>query len=544
MKRFTAGLAAAAFLAVAGCQDLDTINTNNPDRDVALSRPSDVETLITSSWRAFYNSLHNDLQAYSLLPTYGAETVTGSNSWGIFSASQIPRPPFNNSALATADTDPRGVVQSWRAWHGVLASANEGLEQLDKGMKITVGTGANLVDNTARARAFALFTQGLAFGQLSMMFDQAALIDHTDLPLPGTPAGLRELITQRLSPYPQVLARSLQSFDQAIQVAQANNVRIPGAWLQMPADLTTAQFTQLINSYAARYTVYNARTPQERANVDWNKVLQYTANGLTYDFFPTLTAVSGGITSAMYFMAQNNALNCVTCLRANYAILGHADTSGRFQTWLSQDLQTREQFDIVTPDRRITGPAPTVRGAYFTHRPNNNGQGIAPGYMQSRYQFFRNNGFNNQGNAFLFSRFENNLLRAEALARTNQAAAAATLVNVSRTRDISIPGLGVGGAAQTFPGLPPVTASGVPASADCVPRTVAGVCGDLLLAIQYERMIEAFLADNTRAYADGRGWGRLPAGTALHFPVPGAELELLQRPVYTYGGVGGEWAAP
>ena len=34
------------------------------------------------------------------------------------------------------------------------------------------------------------------------------------------------------------------------------------------------------------------------------------------------------------------------------------------------------------------------------------------------------------------------------------------------------------------------------------------------------------------------------AGTPLHFPVPAKELQTLQLPVYTFGGVGGEAAAP
>jgi hypothetical protein len=56
-------------------------------------------------------------------------------------------------------------------------------------------------------------------------------------------------------------------------------------------------------------------------------------------------------------------------------------------------------------------------------------------------------------------------------------------VNLTRTATQRI-------GTATYPGLPAVTASGVPQGAGCVPRTVAGACGSLLDAIHYERRIE------------------------------------------------------
>ena len=46
-------------------------------------------------------------------------------------------------------------------------------------------------------------------------------------------------------------------------------------------------------------------------------------------------------------------------------------------------------------------------------------------------------------------------------------------------------------------------------------------------------------------YFDNRGWGDLDSGTALHWPIPGKELQTLQLPMYTFGGgVNPEWEAP
>jgi hypothetical protein len=46
------------------------------------------------------------------------------------------------------------------------------------------------------------------------------------------------------------------------------------------------------------------------------------------------------------------------------------------------------------------------------------------------------------------------------------------------------------------------------------------------------------------AFFDARGWGTLVEGTPIHFPIPARELETLNLPAYTFGGIGGPDAAP
>jgi hypothetical protein len=132
---------------------------------------------------------------------------------------------------------------------------------------------------------------------------------------------------------------------------------------------------------------------------------------------------------------------------------------------------------------------------------------------------------------------ENTLLRAEALLRTGNAAGAADLINVTRTRTQTI-------GTTEYPGLPPVTAAGVPeVNGQCVPRRDDGSCGSLLDALRYERTVELAGMDVFRGYAEARGWGTLVDGSLLQWPVPGDALELYGLPNYTYGGVGGNGVA-
>jgi hypothetical protein len=104
---------------------------------------------------------------------------------------------------------------------------------------------------------------------------------------------------------------------------------------------------------------------------------------------------------------------------------------------------------------------------------------------------------------------ESDLVHAEALVRTGgDLALAATLIN--RTR---------------------VDRGKLPAA------TAAEGAAKLLEYIDYEREIELMnssgMAFFRRRHVDG-----LQDGTLRHLPIPAKELETLQLPVYTFGGVG------
>ncbi len=112
------------------------------------------------------------------------------------------------------------------------------------------------------------------------------------------------------------------------------------------------------------------------------------------------------------------------------------------------------------------------------------------------------------------------LMKAEGLYRTGDGAGAAEIVNATRV---------------TRGNLPPATAAD----------------DDLLDKIIYEYRIENFFVCPGCAFFTRRAWGELAAtgpdhhqgpvvGTPRHFAVPGQELEILQKPIYTYGGIGAE----
>lgn len=107
-------------------------------------------------------------------------------------------------------------------------------------------------------------------------------------------------------------------------------------------------------------------------------------------------------------------------------------------------------------------------------------------------------------------RAENDLLWAEGLIRSGGSTAlAASKINNSRvTRGQLAPLTGAEGATA------------------------------LLNAIFYERDVELMGSAGVVPYYDMRRTDRMQAQTALHFPVPARELQVIEDAIYTFGGAG------
>src|SRR5690606_16944631 len=130
---------------------------------------------------------------------------------------------------------------------------------------------------------------GWSWGYQALVFDRAHYIPES-MDMPTDPLGVLELARSTLVEWPVLLDAALEALDEAIAIATANPaVSFPSfsespLWLQSAEPVSNQQFIQMANTLAARLIVLSARGPAERAALDWNRVLQYTANGLTSDF--------------------------------------------------------------------------------------------------------------------------------------------------------------------------------------------------------------------------------------------------------------------
>jgi hypothetical protein len=130
------------------------------------------------------------------------------------------------------------------------------------------------------------------------------------------------------------------------------------------------------------------------------------------------------------------------------------------------------------------------------------------------------------------------LLQAEGYLRLNQFANAIPLINASRNDPKR-------GALPAIPGAVVDTLTPVPGGAACVPRVpdaaqsfTKSKCGNVWDALKWEYRLETAYAGYGMWYFAARGWGDLPEGTAINWPVPNTEMLVRTEAYYPQGGVG------
>jgi hypothetical protein len=496
LRTFTGWCLAIALMGTAACADLNVTNPNNPDTDKVLRTPGDVEALIASS---AYTWWHANMKRYPTmaLSTMANQTAPRWADWGMQETAMEPRQPLVN--VVGADF---GALMStpWFGNYSANKAANDGLQAIDdRGIQIGAG-GAD----TPRARAFAKLVQGLSHGRIALLFDQGYIVDEeTDIG--------EDL---ELVPYTEVMGQAIRSLEQAIQIAEANSFDIPAIGWIHGYPMSNQDLVRLAHSYIARYLASNARSPEERAQVDWQKVIYHADRGVLADFGPLEL---GNDWWAGHDWTPPGSH------RGHLRLLGPADQTGAYQAWEAVAPADRRPFLIDTDDRRVTGGTPTANGKYFRYMTSSLVPQERGVWHQSNYFFYRFEGVRLGGDGMRQTTLtvrELRLLKAEGLYRSGDRAGAAQIVNETRV---------------SIGELPPVTVDGT-SGPRCVPRRRDGSCGNLFDALKWEKYMETMMTGSGGMFFDKRGWGDLYPGTAIHLPVPAGELAEMRMPFYTFGG--------
>ena len=401
--------------------------------------------------------------------------------------------------------------------------------------------------------------RGLSLGYLALVYDSAAVVTpEMGTEDPGELAG-----------YQEVMAAALDALDQAVtlantSVAGANGFPLPSSWIPSPTSMTAAEFVKLARSYKARFRAGVARTPQERAAVNWDAVIADAQAGITADHYNITNTVSGPFNT---WVAQ--WLTYTTWHQMTPFVVGMADNSGAYATWIAQPLETRGaggSFFMTTTDQRFPQGATralqqadlsvtdcTAAGSvckrYFRNRPTGGDQFSGSSWGWSNYDFVRfypwrtsgDAGVGQNGQFPFFTKAELDLLQAEGLYRKGSFQQAAALINLTRSRTPT--------ATQPGGGLPPITAfdatSPVPGGTSCVPKVPVGpsfntlACGNMLEALKWEKRIETAYTHYMAWFIDSRGWGDLPEGTPIDWAAPYEDLQARGRSgdgIYSTGG--------
>lgn len=522
-------------VAAAGCDDqLIVENTNDPDRIRALARPTDVENLVAGQFRVVHNAWWGTTNLQAQVAQMGLESYSANANFGMNVRSAIPRSLIDNGRGNPAD-----FYGTYLSLNQAARAAALGLSRLNRS-DFTFYP-ADLTQ-TARARAFSYFVKGVALGYLALVFDSNAVITADDDPDVANP----------LVAYDSVMRVAQADLDSAISISRTM-LALPNAagqlnWIPTTVVLAgnstrTGTFQRLAYSFKARFAAGVARTPSERAAVNWASVILWADSGITADFFVVAQNVTGGWSYRPMQMDLFQSWHQMW-----QPMLGMADSSGAYLTWLGAARANKLPFVVVTADRRM--PAGTARPAqqtasgttppgtfpYFRNRPS--GEDVAvDGLSYSFYDFYRFQAIyaaNRNGNLLQIPREEMDLLAAEGYIRAGDFTNAMTRINLSRV-------------AASLPALAGITtlADPVPGGNACVPRVPTGArdataesptanaCGNIMEALKWEKRLEIAFVYPGGWYFEGRGWGDLPIGTQLHFPTPYTELDARRMPIYS-----------
>jgi hypothetical protein len=546
INRWLVAGAAASVALLAGCKASDTLNVENTDQpDVAraLSTPDGIAAVLGGGFSQIFGASHASTtgitEAAEVIALESFGTVA---NFGMNLRAAIPRTPIDNGRGNATQSENFRDFQNYSARGRTIANAIQALDKL-----IEAGGSLGSAADNARGRSMGFFALGWGNGNLSLMYDSVA----TPTPTLGS-NDVPELVG-----YETGMATGLAQLDTAINIAlkakaDGDDFEIPTTYMPIGSGIDLDTYVQILHSLKARLRAGVARSPAERAAVDWAAVLADAQAGITEDVVLDLNDAEGFGFAWLSQAARFQGWSAMTPY-----ITGMADTSSGYASWLAVDRSQRTPFLIHTPDTRFPKGAtraeqlanspnadavmPTV---YFRNRsPNEDtyaGNWGDSFYDYVRYRHYRQ--MSSTGPWNWITKTEIDMLAAEALIRLNRASEAVPLINASRTQHGLPPFPAGSDASSRAPAQPGGSAT------SCVPRTPTAAngaleCGSLLEAMKWEKRMETIFSGYVQWMQDSRGWGDLPVGSTTMWPVPYQEMDARSKPFYNSQTGDPKWEA-
>jgi hypothetical protein len=579
-------LVAGGFLA--GCQDLNVENPNAPTLIGTLDVPANIELTVASSFKYLWGQMQDEdlRQGTTRAPGVGllglADEITSPSNTNQFSeVAGRPRPVYDNS-YAGAWFTRMTMANYYTAINGcadVIRAVNLA------GMKLgTVSAAFPQGSHSQRAKWFCKFVEGVGHLQLGFMYDKALLV-HDDVPFAETDIYSTEFKTPS-----ENIAWGMKLLQEAIDSAKVTCAATPVApcvpldptpttWVN-GRSYTNNDIIKLASSFKARAMLYGIRTDADwtaaASPTYWNKVIAYVDSGITSTVggaYPYVNCSGCGLGQGFISQADINIKgtkvfayavvsansytgtgtpSTTTCCRISQEFLGPGDTTSAYLWWRAlsdaDNLQALRDTTYESPDLRLprfsqpltsaTASPLAGTGTYFGRLSNTyvdgseNSPWARTRYYNKRFQSVLN--YFQTGVVSTMRPEEMDLIKAEALIRLDNVAAAVTIINKTRVTNGGLPALpGTMTRTSPIPGAPPGVAG--PA---CVPRSFRdpSKCGTIMDALLWEKRLENSGIEATINWADWRRFGMLRKGSMISLPIHSRELTALGVAYYSFGG--------
>lgn len=478
MKRTTTIL---ILLLTLGCQDLDVDNLNESN----ILEFSEAEILDISR-NASVNMYKTILSYRGVVFDFMTDQITHDHTHRYYVYTEDkPVPPLVNST----GSDPRLSSDISYLWNGIYAAigqANDVLRAADR---------LNPSETVNRAITLAKFIRGIGYGYIGLTYDRGFIFELDE-----------DYTTLQLSSYEELIIKAVDE----LEIARDEALALDGFFFDHITDsnLNAAQFSQLCNSYMAKFLMGMARDSNEFSNYDFEKIRQLAMQGIEVDWSPTSNAKiwNGPHSYNAFQYGHENRFFAYTDLKVinlmdptypkefNNNPSGCYDTGENLPPAVSHDSRLEEDYYYV---ENIFG---WLRFCLLMPQNSSN-------YGHTRYQYNYLTSF--EGNPMhIIKAAELRLIQAECEYRLGNYEQAANIIN--------------SGERITRGNLPPVDMTD--------PEAIAK-------AIFYEYSIELDNGGLAVNWSYMRRWDRLQSGRATHFPIPASELAIINESTYTFGGV-------
>jgi hypothetical protein len=303
------------------------------------------------------------------------------------------------------------------------------------------------------------------------------------------------------------------------------------------------EFLDIANSYAARFMAGQARTPEERDQLDWTTIGEYADAGIggpnAQSGLTDFTASNVG-SNGDYANNMADALNwLVTCGETLDSCSGYNPVDVMQIHLLDPSYPTEYPAEHAGSAEATLEPATSTDprlGEYFVYTTNpgfldqTRNSNLFSNYFSLRY-YAAQDWWPSSYGVHLFTSVENDLLRAEASLMQNQTAEAADILNGSTAGDTPI---------ELSKDLPAVQLGYMLENGYAGGHNYDGTesMAEFQWALLREYSVELELLGGVGIqWFYMRRHDLLQKGTPTMFPVPGQELEITGRDNYTFGGV-------